>query len=96
MPASRSTSLDKKLSRTTSSKSSSIRSGKSLDIKQVIQGQFVVKPQDMDNVRADIMYMDELQQLKDELDRDAKDPEASQRGSASRTSVGHYSLGPHR
>lgn len=55
---------------------------KSLDIKQVVQGQFVVKPQDNESSKA-------------ELNEDETAPKSSRSGNT-RSSVGHYSLGPHR
>lgn len=94
----KSKSLDKKLQRSTSSKSSSIRSGKSLDIKQATQGQFVVKPQDIDKLKADRPVNDGA----DEIIVDnlggvyLNDSSSNIKTSHNRNSVGHYSLGPHR
>lgn len=81
------------------SKSSSLRSGHSLDIKEATRGQFVVKPQDPDNAKA----MDSVKQAgessKDEqlvVGSPINKGGSSPRGSTNRSSVGHYSLGPHR
>lgn len=81
------------------SKSSSLRSGRSLDIREATRGQFVVKPQDPDNAKA-------VDGTKEESDgcKSGQLPVASPsnkrgnspRGSINRSSVGHYSLGPHR
>ncbi|XP_044263042.1 WD repeat-containing protein 44 isoform X2 [Tribolium madens] len=68
------------------SKSSTLRSGHSLDIKQALKGQFVVKPQDNDSLKAG-----DVGKVKAEVAQGA-----SPRGSSTRSSVGHYSLGPHR
>lgn len=68
-----------------------LKSGHSLDINQAIQGQFVVKPQDNEYSKALPKAVEKLQ-LKEELPSGANTP----RGSSSRSSVGHYSLGPHR
>ncbi|EEZ99884.1 WD repeat-containing protein 44 [Tribolium castaneum] len=68
------------------SQSSTLRSGHSLDIKQALKGQFVVKPQDNESLKAG-----EGGKVKSEVVQ-----AASPRGSSTRSSVGHYSLGPHR
>ncbi|KAF2894614.1 hypothetical protein ILUMI_11560 [Ignelater luminosus] len=81
-----------------SSKSSTIRSVHSLDIKQAIKGQYVVKPQDDDKSKAEGPSLEEIERLKCELlsaDNEAP-PLSSPRSSAGRSSIGHYSLGPHR
>ncbi|XP_018570785.1 WD repeat-containing protein 44 [Anoplophora glabripennis] len=81
------------------SKSSTLRSGHSLDIMQVTKGQFVVKPQDNDSLKA--QGSSKSAESADE-DRNLVIPandistNNSPRGSTSRSSVGHYSLGPHR
>ncbi|XP_022910260.1 WD repeat-containing protein 44 isoform X2 [Onthophagus taurus] len=59
------------------SKSASIKSGYSLDIKQISKGQFVVKAQN-------------------DYVQENEESNKTSRGSASRSSIGHYSLGPHR
>lgn len=77
------------------SKSSSLRSGHSLDIRQAIKGQFVVKAQDTDNSKAGVLDLDSGN--KELLLKNASQkPTNSPRGSANRSSVGHCSLGPHR
>ncbi|CAG9865437.1 unnamed protein product [Phyllotreta striolata] len=82
----------------TASRSSTLRSGHSLDIREALKGQFVVKPQDNVSSKA-------RPTSKEELDSDGADKlsvstdkttvNSSPRGS-NRSSVGHYSLGPHR
>lgn len=75
-------------------KSSSLRSGHSLDIKEATRGQFVVKPQDTDNAKA----------VKPEINEECKSESPatsiSKGGNSSKSTVnrtvGHYSLGPHR
>lgn len=79
------------------SKSSSLRSGHSLDIRQVIKGQFVVKAQDTDNSKADGSTHDlDKGDKESTVKSSAQKPTNSPRGSANRSSIGHYSLGPHR
>lgn len=74
-------------------KSSSLRSGHSLDIKEATRGQFVVKPQDTDNAKA-------VSGVHQEGEEVVTTPANQKVGSSSRSStnrsVGHYSLGPHR
>lgn len=81
-----------------SSKSSTIRSVHSLDIRQACKGQYVVKPQDDDKSRAEGPSQDEIERLKIELlSVDTATPKPnSPRSSAGRSSIGHYSLGSHR
>lgn len=81
-----------------SSKSSTIRSVHSLDIKQAIKGQYVVKPQDDDKSKAEGPSQEEVERLKIELlsANNEAPPVSSPRSSAGRSSIGHYSLGPHR
>lgn len=52
-----------------------------------------MKPEDIDKLKAEGQF-EQLQQLKTELDKSAQ--EQKERGSTSRSSMGHYSLGPHR
>ncbi|KAJ8953165.1 hypothetical protein NQ318_017193 [Aromia moschata] len=83
------------------SKSSTLRSGHSLNINQALKGQFVVKPQDNDSLKAQ-----RISKSSDSQDEDVPttlgshlaeiSANNSPRGSSSRSSVGHYSLGPHR
>lgn len=80
------------------SKSSTLRADYALDIKQAIRGQFVVKPQDTDFSKADSNCKNDLEYFENELLAESlpQKPSNSPRGSANRSSVGHYSLGPHR
>ncbi|KAJ8918039.1 hypothetical protein NQ315_011495 [Exocentrus adspersus] len=81
------------------SKSSTLRSGHSLDITQAIKGQFVVKPQDTDSLKAQGSSKGNESPDKDHqlgIPVDNINANNSPRGSTSRSSVGHYSLGPHR
>lgn len=58
----------------------------------------MVKPQDVDAAKAEDAKND-LETLKDELLLIAPSKEklpSSPRGSVNRSSIGHYSLGPHR
>ncbi|XP_017786789.1 PREDICTED: WD repeat-containing protein 44 [Nicrophorus vespilloides] len=78
-----------------SSKCSTIRSVHSLDITQVAKGLFVVRPLDSDKAKAANTSKETLpEEKKAECAQD--DNSTSQRGSTNRSSVGHYSLGPHR
>lgn len=82
---------------TNSSKSASLHSRKSLDIKQATKGQFVVKPQDYDKSKVDDPSCEEDEHPnKNLLKFEHKESSSSIRGSASRNSVGHYSLGAQR
>lgn len=72
------------ISMSNNSKSSTIKSVHGLDIREVTKGKFVVKPQDVLSIEAD----------KD--GKNTKDKEKASRGSTNRSSMGHYSLGPHR
>lgn len=80
------------------SKSSTLKSGNSLDIKQALKGQFVVKPQDNDSLKAQNCKFGGHH--KDEQPLVAGGPLCltpnNTRDSSGRSSVGHYSLGPHR
>lgn len=81
------------------SKSSTLRSGHSLDITQATKGQFVVKPQDNDSLKAH--GSSKSNESADEEHHlgilvEGIGSNNSPRGSTSRSSVGHYSLGPHR
>jgi hypothetical protein len=73
------------------SKSSTLRSGHSLDIKEALKGQFVVKPQDTDSLKAQ-----NSKETVGEGGEKASRGSHSPRGASNRSSVGHYSLGPHR
>lgn len=81
---------------TDSSKSASLHSRKSLDLRQATKGQFVVKPQDNDVYKAEGPTKEEIEQLKNELQPESLKSTSGVRFSASRNSVGHYSLGSHR
>lgn len=74
-------------------KSSSLRSGHSLDIKEATRGQFVVKPQDTDNSKAVSGAHQEAEQV---VTTPANQKVGSSSRSSTNRSVGHYSLGPHR
>ncbi|XP_025834788.1 WD repeat-containing protein 44 isoform X2 [Agrilus planipennis] len=80
-----------------SSKSSTLKSVHSLDLRQAIKGQYVVKPQDDDKFKAAKSSREEMEflQLDDRKETD-KQPNVSPRASKSRGSVGHNSLGSHR
>lgn len=81
------------------SKSSTLRSGHSLDITQATKGQFVVKPQDNDSLKAQGSFKSTESADEDHhlgIPVDDISANNSPRGSTSRSSVGHYSLGPHR
>lgn len=76
----------------TEAKSSSLRSGHSLDIKEATRGQFVVKAQDTDISKA----QQENEDVKDmPVATTSNKVGIAPRSSASRN-VGHFSLGPHR
>ncbi|KAG5895382.1 hypothetical protein JTB14_029605 [Gonioctena quinquepunctata] len=81
----------------TESHSLNLHTGQSLDIRQALKGQFVVKPQDNDSVKAqDLFGCDGYgKEKKLSLTKEIIS-NSSPRGSSSRSSVGHYSLGPHR
>ncbi|KAL3280255.1 hypothetical protein HHI36_017750 [Cryptolaemus montrouzieri] len=82
-----------------SSKNSTLRSVHSLDINQALKGQFVVKPQDTDSYRAKRSVKSETSEKNSSLSlsvESSNTTSSSPRGSSSRSSVGHYSLGPHR
>ncbi|KAK4881029.1 hypothetical protein RN001_004348 [Aquatica leii] len=74
-----------------SSKSSTIRSIHSLDIRQALKGLYVVKPQDDDKSKAE---------GPPNLEANGNKAESvelpSPRSTAGRSSIGHYSLGSHR
>nr|CAI5843943.1 unnamed protein product [Callosobruchus analis] len=80
------------------SRSSTLKSGRSLDIEEALRGQFVVKPQDTDSLKAK-GGRDKSSEVSEEEKIETKIGSVgvhSPRGSNSRSSVGHYSLGPHR
>ncbi|CAH1996900.1 unnamed protein product [Acanthoscelides obtectus] len=80
------------------SRSSTLKSGRSLDIEEALRGQFVVKPQDTESLKAK-GGRDKSSEASEEEKLETKngsDGAHSPRGSNSRSSVGHYSLGPHR
>lgn len=90
------TRLPERSESTESSKSASLHSRKSLDIKQATKGQFVVKPQDNDIHRIECTSKEELEVKNDLMPNEAQKTPSGVRFSASRNSVGHYSLGSHR
>ena len=70
-------------------KSNSIPVGNSLDIRQISNGQFVVKPQDNGRIRPEIVTLNEC-------GKPSEDNEHDSGASINRNSIGHYSLGSHR
>lgn len=81
------------------SQSSTLRSGHSLDIRQALKGQFVVRPHDNDSLKAQPASKGELES--DSMDKLSVSTEktattSSSPRSSNRSSLGHYSLGPHR
>ncbi|XP_057659565.1 WD repeat-containing protein 44 isoform X1 [Diorhabda carinulata] len=92
LPSVKSTKSEKILQSDQQSRSSTLRSGHSLDIRQAIKGQFVVKPQDNESLKA--RHSDNHDKLIVSIEKN--NVSSSPRGSGNRSSVGHYSLGPHR
>lgn len=82
----------------TDSKSSTLRSGHSLDITQVLKGQFVVKPQDTESLKAQgsMISKNSSDEERDKRESDKGLAVDRSRDSSGRSSLGHYSLGPHR
>ncbi|XP_019874908.2 WD repeat-containing protein 44 [Aethina tumida] len=81
------------------SKTSTLKSVHSLDITQALKGQFVVKPQDNDSLKGHDITKGTAENPRQELEvpsEEAGSSTNSPRGSSNRSSVGHYSLGPHR
>lgn len=78
-----------------SSKSSTIKSIHSLDIRQAIKGLYVVKPQDDDKLKAAPPTADDVIVSPSQSKADGESRH-SPRCSAGRSSIGHYSLGSHR
>lgn len=70
-------------------KSNSTPSGNSLDIRQISNGQFVVKPQDNGRIKPEIITLNERGIPSEDNKHDSK-------ASVNRNSIGHYSLGSHR
>ncbi|XP_070170582.1 WD repeat-containing protein 44 isoform X2 [Polyergus mexicanus] len=71
----------------------------SLDIRSATKGQYVVKPQDEDKLKAEGPSSEELERvarMKAELLSRTSDKSSSPLGSVSSNSIGRYSLGPHR
>ncbi|XP_050449861.1 WD repeat-containing protein 44 [Cataglyphis hispanica] len=71
----------------------------SLDIRSATKGQYVVKPQDEDKLKAEGPSSEELERvarMKAELLSRASEKSNSPLGSVSSNSIGRYSLGPHR
>ncbi|XP_044761785.1 WD repeat-containing protein 44 isoform X2 [Coccinella septempunctata] len=82
-----------------SSRNSTLKSVHSLDINQALKGQFVVKPQDTESYKARKSSKVEIAEKVGcmSLVKDfSSSVAAGTRGSSGRSSVGHYSLGPHR
>lgn len=75
-----------------------MRSGHSLDIKQALKGKFVVKPQDTESLRAQGMLISKhsSDEERDKRELDIAVVADASKGSLGRSSLGHYSLGPHR
>lgn len=80
------------------SKSSTLKSGHSLNIKEALKGQFVVKPQDNDNFKAKNNSKNEKSDndKSSNLSVESSNTASTSPRSSGRSSVGHYSLGPHR
>ncbi|XP_071569382.1 WD repeat-containing protein 44 isoform X2 [Temnothorax nylanderi] len=71
----------------------------SLDIRSATKGQYVVKPQDEDKLKAEGPSTEELERverMKAELLSRSSEKSSSPLGSASSNSIGRYSLGPHK
>ncbi|XP_011331076.1 WD repeat-containing protein 44 isoform X3 [Ooceraea biroi] len=71
----------------------------SLDIRSATKGQYVVKPQDEDKLKAEGPSTEELERverMKAELLSHSSGKSSSPLGSASSNSIGRYSLGPHK
>ncbi|XP_029154900.1 WD repeat-containing protein 44-like [Nylanderia fulva] len=71
----------------------------SLDIRSATKGQYVVKPQDEDKLKAEGPSSEELERverMKAELLSRSSEKSSSPLGSASSNSIGRYSLGPHK
>lgn len=71
----------------------------SLDIRSATKGQYVVKPQDEDKLKAEGPSSEELERvarMKAELLSRTSNKSNSPLGSVSSNSIGRYSLGPHR
>ncbi|XP_011173131.1 WD repeat-containing protein 44 [Solenopsis invicta] len=71
----------------------------SLDIRSATKGQYVVKPQDEDKLKAEGPSTEELERverMKAELLSRSNEKSSSPLGSASSNSIGRYSLGPHK
>ncbi|XP_020300445.1 WD repeat-containing protein 44 isoform X2 [Pseudomyrmex gracilis] len=71
----------------------------SLDIRSAIKGQYVVKPQDEDKLKAEGPSTEELERverMKAELLGRSSEKSNSPLGSGSSNSIGRYSLGPHK
>nr|XP_023024459.1 WD repeat-containing protein 44 [Leptinotarsa decemlineata] len=78
-------------------KSFDLNTGHSLDIRQALKGQFVVKPQD-NNIPKGHISIRNIHNNEENinLSTEIKNSENGARGSSNRSSLGHYSLGPHR
>ncbi|XP_011691934.1 PREDICTED: WD repeat-containing protein 44 isoform X2 [Wasmannia auropunctata] len=72
----------------------------SLDIRSATKGQYVVKPQDEDKLKAEGPSTEELERVErmkaELLSRSNEKSSSSPLGSASSNSIGRYSLGPHK
>ncbi|XP_012226486.1 WD repeat-containing protein 44 [Linepithema humile] len=71
----------------------------SLDIRSATKGQYVVKPQDEDKLKAEGPSTEELERverMKAELLNRASEKSSSPLGSASSNSIGRYSIGPYK
>ncbi|XP_078033124.1 WD repeat-containing protein 44 isoform X1 [Augochlora pura] len=72
----------------------------SLDIRSATKGQYVVKPQDEDKLKAEgpsVEELERLERIKAELmSVRSSDKSSSPMGSMSSNSIGRYSLGPHK
>ncbi|XP_030759816.1 WD repeat-containing protein 44 isoform X2 [Sitophilus oryzae] len=98
---------DKVLMASDDSKSSTLKSGHSLDISQVSKGQFVVKPLDSQSIKGripshklpilpTISVLEHTLSGPERLTTPSEDNSSTISKASNRSSVGHYSLGPHR
>ncbi|XP_076295873.1 WD repeat-containing protein 44 isoform X1 [Lasioglossum baleicum] len=72
----------------------------SLDIRSATKGQYVVKPQDEDKLKAEGPSVEELERIErvkaELMSVRSSDKSSSPMGSMSSNSIGRYSLGPHK
>lgn len=74
-----------------------MRSGHSLDITQAIKGQFVVKPHDTESLKAQGSTISKnSDEERDKRESDNVIATDRSKETSGLSSLGHYSLGPHR